>query len=357
MKRKPIGIQSVAAYLPETIRTNDFWPPSIVAKWRERMASILPRAGGLPADATEGMRLTMEALVAICDDPFQGVRERRVIADGMLSSDMEVRAAKLALERAGIGVDDIDLLITHTMVPDYLEVNSASIVQHKLGIRHDCLSFGIDAVCTSFLLQLQLAEQMIRSGQARRALVTQSSACSRLGPWEEPFSAHLGDCATAMVIGEVDEGRGFRGRHFESDGSLHAGFVATVPGRRWYDEGKVVAASEDKAAARKMQLHAADTAKRVIGTALERSGIAPSDVRFVATHQPSVWLTRVVKQYCDLDNAERVETFPWAANAMSSNVPLQLAIAERDGLLSPGDAVAMFTVASGMTAASGIVRW
>ncbi|HWE31511.1 MAG TPA: 3-oxoacyl-[acyl-carrier-protein] synthase III C-terminal domain-containing protein [Polyangia bacterium] len=354
---KSIGIQSVAAYLPETVRTNDFWPAEVVAQWRERMASMLPRAEALPADSTEGMRLTMEALLALRDDPFQGARERRVVADDMLSSDMEVRAATMALEQAGVGVGDVDLLITHTMVPDYLEVNSASIVQHKLGVRRDCLSFGIDAVCTSFLLQLQLAEQMIRSGQARRALVTQSSACSRLGPWEQPFSAHLGDCATALVIGEVDSGRGFLGRHFESDGSLHAGFVATVPGKRWYDDGKVVAASEDKAAARKMQLHAADTAKRVIGAALEKSGVAPRDVRFIATHQPSVWLTRIIKQYCGLDNAGRVETFPWAANAMSSNIPLQLAFASREGLLSAGDPIAMFTVASGMTAASGIVRW
>jgi 3-oxoacyl-[acyl-carrier-protein] synthase III len=311
----------------------------------------------LPSDSTEGMRLTMDALVALRDDPFQGVRERRVVADDMLSSDMEVRAATMALEQAGIGVADIDLLITHTMVPDYLEVNSASIVQHKLGVRKDCLAFGIDAVCTSFLLQLQIAEQMIRSGQVRRALVTQSSACSRLGPWEQPFSAHLGDCASALVIGPVDEGRGFLGRHFESDGSLHAGFVATVPGKRWYDEGKVVAACEDKAAARKMQLHAADTAKRVIGTALERSSVAPCEVRFIATHQPSVWLTRIVRDYCGLENAARVETFPWAANAMSSNIPLQMALAAKEGLLSPGDPVAMFTVASGMTAASGILRW
>jgi 3-oxoacyl-[acyl-carrier-protein] synthase-3 len=354
---KSIGIQSVAAYLPETIRKNDFWPADVVAKWRERMASILPRADALPPDATEGMQLTMEALVALRDDPFQGVRERRVVADDMLSSDMEVRAATMALEQAGMKPGDVDLMITHTMVPDYLEVNSASILQHKLGVRNDCLSFGIDAVCTSFLLQLQIAEQMIRSGQARRALVTQSSACSRLGPWEQPFSAHLGDCATALVIGEVEEGRGFAGRHFESDGSLHAGFVATVPGKRWYDEGKVVAASEDKAAARKMQLHAADTAKRVISSALERSGIAHGDVRLVATHQPSVWLTQVIKQYVGLDNAARVETFPWAANVMSSNIPLQLALASREGLLKAGDPVAMFTVASGMTAASGIVRW
>ncbi|MCA1664428.1 MAG: hypothetical protein LC659_09200 [Myxococcales bacterium] len=209
-----IGIQSVAAYLPETVRKNDFWPPEVVAKWRDRMASMLPRADALPADSTEGMRLTMQALLALRDDPFQGVRERRVVADEMLSSDMEVRAARMALEQAGVAVADIDLLITHTMVPDYLEVNSASIVQHKLGARRECLSFGIDAVCTSFLLQLQLAEQMIRSGQARRALVTQSSACSRLGPWDQPFSAHLGDCATALVIGTVDEGRGFLGRHF-----------------------------------------------------------------------------------------------------------------------------------------------
>jgi 3-oxoacyl-[acyl-carrier-protein] synthase-3 len=106
-----------------------------------------------------------------------------------------------------------------------------------------------------------------------------------------------------------------------------------------------------------MQLHAADVARRVIGSALERSSLEPSDVRFVATHQPSVWLTAVIKQYCGLTNAARVATFPWAANCMSSNVPLQLALGAREGLLKPGDPVVMFTVASGMTAASGILRW
>jgi 3-oxoacyl-[acyl-carrier-protein] synthase-3 len=270
---------------------------------------------------------------------------------------MEVRAAHAALDEAGLTIADIDLLITHTMVPDYLEVNSASILQHKLGLRNDRLAFGVDAVCTSVLLQLQIAEQMIRAGEAKRALLTQSSACSRLGPWEQPFSAQLGDGASAFVVGEVEPGRGFLGRHFESDGSLHAGFVATVPGKRWYDEGRVVAASEDKGAARKMQLHAVDTARRVIGTALQRSGVKASEVAFLATHQPSVWLTELVKDCCGLESARILPTFSWAANVMSSNIPLQLELAAREGILERGDLVATFSVASGMTAASAILRW
>src|SRR5690606_38664047 len=117
---------------------------------------------------------------------------------------MEVEAARDALARAGITADEIDVLITHAMVPDYMCVNHASIVQDKLGLRKSALCFGIEVVCSSFLVQLRLAAQFIHSGAARRVLVTQSSACTRLMPAAEPYAAWLGDAATAVVVGPGD---------------------------------------------------------------------------------------------------------------------------------------------------------
>ncbi len=352
-----VGILSIGLYLPEHIRKNDYWPDDVVDVWRQRLSTLVPRAASYVKAMTPGVELTLAAMAKYANDPFQGARERRVAADDETSSDMEARAAAEALNGAGVKPDGIDLLLNQSMIPDYLCMNSATVVHHKVGLAPSTKAFTIDAVCASFAPQLLMAQSLMRAGEASQALLTQSSAAARIMAMDQPFSAWVGDAATAAVVGPVDPGLGLLSSAFRSNGALHGGFVATVPNKRWYDEGRVVGWNADREAARQMQLTTADTAREVLFEALEKAQLGPSDVDFFVSHQPSAWLREVVQTLCGFDKARSVDAFPWAGSVSSATPLLQLAVAQREGLLKRGDTVAIFAAASGLMASATILRW
>lgn len=352
-----VKILAIDTYLPERVRENHEWPAAVVDGWRARMANVMPRSTAAVERVTDGVRVAMEAIQAISSDPFQGLKSVRVIADEDVSSDLEVRAAKQVLARAGLDAADIDLYLAHTMVPDYMCVNHASIVHEKLGLRRDAAAFSIDSVCTSFIVQLDTARKAILAGDAKRVLVTQSSACSRLMPEGEPFSPWFGDAAGAAVLEEAEPGYGVLSMSFRTWGHMAKAFCATVPGGRWYDGGRVVACNEDKVAARRMQLEAIDIAKDVIADALEKAGVRADEVKLFASHQPAAWFPEVCRKHAGLSAASVTPTFPWTGNVSSVNIPMQLAVATKERVLARGDLVVVFALGAGMTAACSVIRW
>jgi 3-oxoacyl-[acyl-carrier-protein] synthase-3 len=347
----------MGSYLPPEVRQNDYWPPEVVAGWTQRLADIVPRSERYVDHVTDGVRLSAHALSELASDPFQGAVERRVLAPDLVSSDMEAAAARSALAAAGAEAAGVDLLLTHSMVPDYMCNSQAAIVHHKVGLSPGIPALALDVVCTSIVFQLSIAEKFIRAGEAAQALLTQSSACTRLMPKELPYSPWHGDAGTAAIVRAVEPGLGLLGTAFRTDGSLTGAFVATVPNRRWHEDGSVIAWSDNKPAARRMQLQGADIAARLIDEALARAGVAAGEVQFFACHQPTVWLRRVVQAHAGLVNAKSCDTFAWTGSISSSNIGLQLEVGVRDGLLKKGMPVVLFTMASGMTAAAGVMRW
>jgi 3-oxoacyl-[acyl-carrier-protein] synthase-3 len=167
----------------------------------------------------------------------------------------------------------------------------------------------------------------------------------------------MGDAASAVVVGRVSPGHGIRGFAFHADGSLHGGFVSGVPGGRWYDDAPVVAYNADRGASRRMILRSADVAKDVVDRALASAGCTHRDVRFYASHQPTSWMRRVTQEHIGLDCARSVDTFRSTGNIIASGFPLQLAEGVRQGILGEGDVVAMFSIASGMSAAGVVLQW
>jgi 3-oxoacyl-[acyl-carrier-protein] synthase-3 len=308
-----IGILGIGAYLPPTIRRNEAWPAHIVDKWKAKKADQIIRADAVPEELlTDGVKRALAVLAELGSDPFQGAVERRVISEGMRAADMETTAAKEAIERAGITKDQIDFVFGYTMVPEYINVPSACIVHDNLGLREDCMSLNPDAVCNSFAMQMTLADSFIRTGRARYGLLTQSSACTRIAPMEESFSACIGDGATAVVVGPVAEGRGLLGFSHRTDGSLHKALVATVPGSHWY---------------------------------------------FYASHQATSWFRRVTQGAFQLEHAKTLDTFPWAGSLSAANLPMVLYTAHKEGLLEQDDLVATFCGGTGITYSSLVLRW
>jgi 3-oxoacyl-[acyl-carrier-protein] synthase-3 len=358
MSTKNIGILAVGAYLPESVRRNDHWPAELVEKWRQKAANRLARTDDAFGGATsEGTRMVMAELRRLGDDPFQGLVERRTMPDGMSAADMETAAAREAIARWGGDARQIDLVLSYTMCPDFINVPTACVVHANLGLPERCLTMAVDAVCNSFIMQLTLAQSLIQSGRARYALLTQSSAITRMPMSGEHYDTWFGDAGTAVLVGPVDEGHGLLSVSHHTDGTLHKALVLGVPGKRWFDEGEVIAYSEDHRANFDMVAQISERAKQVLTESIAEAGLVPADIDFYACHQAFLWLRDVTQRYAGMTNARSVDTFKWAGTVSAANLPLVMAMGERDGLLRAGDRVAMFQGGTGMTWSALTMCW
>src|SRR5262245_61399280 len=210
------GILAIGSYLPPLVRHNDWWPEDVVAGWMARRAAVPPPPA--PSSLSPAAARVLAAMAEQAGDPFQGARERRVLPDDMPAVDMEAAAAEQAIERAGIDRREIDLLLVHTAVPEYLLSNTACVLQQRLGLATTCIALQTEAAAYTFLLQLTLARSLIASGAAHRALLVQSCAASRLLDPADPVSVLFGDGATAVVVGPVSAGRGVIAAVHRADG-------------------------------------------------------------------------------------------------------------------------------------------
>ena len=353
-----VGILGIGSYFPDPPRLNSWWPAATVTVWESRLENLFGRAArSLERNPTPGEQLGIDAIRAGRNDPFQGCKQRYVMPDTMVSSDMEALAIQDALQKVGLKPTDIDCLLVHSVVPDHNEVNCAAITHHKVGLAPGCFALSVEGTCNSFLMQLHLAEQLIRTGKSKYALLVQSSGVSRLLDPEDPSSAYLGDGAAAVVVGRVADKHGLITTEFYNDGTLHGAFVAGVPGKRWYDEGRVIAYSSDRSASHRMILQIPDVCKTLVHRGLTQAHLQPTDVDFFACHQPTAWHRRVAQQFAGLTHAHAIDTFAFLGNLSSVNIATQLAHGIKENALRDGHIVTLFGVASGMTCAATILRW
>jgi 3-oxoacyl-[acyl-carrier-protein] synthase-3 len=354
-----VGIFGIGVHLPPDVRKNDWWPSETVRRWQEKAASGV-LSGRPPEDAaliSDGVRTVMQAMLETRDDPFKGAVERRVMGKGVVTSDIEAAACRDALTRAGIEAGQVGLLLTNSQLNDYLCVPNAPVVHRKLGLSSQCLALDTDAACNSFLTQFALAEQMIRGGAVQYALLVQASGFLHLARQEDQHSAWFGDGATAVVVGPVSGNHGILGRAHRTDGSLHDALVTGCPGARWHDGEKLTLYIENHGSARTMLLKVADMGAEVVNEALGRAGVSREQVGFYASHQATSWFRKATQAFIGLPNAKSCDTFAWTGSLGPANIPLVLAMGEREGLLRTDDVVAMYTGGSGITWSSLILRW
>jgi 3-oxoacyl-[acyl-carrier-protein] synthase-3 len=349
-----IGILGLGLYLPPEIRRNDFWPPALVESWMQA------RPEPLPASTFEGLgpgaQRVMAALKHQARDPFQGAVERRVIPASMSIFDMEEQASRTALQRAGVATDAIDLVLTSTIVPDVQLSNPACTLHARLGLPKTCFTLHTDIATHAFLMQLTLAESMIRAGRAHYALLVQSCACSRLVEPTDVISPYFGDGATAVVVGPVAEDRGILAASQFTDGRFPQTLVLGSPGHKWYD-ARAQLYIADPAATQRVFLETADACRESVDAALSAAGVRPEQIAFFGLHQGAAWLRRVVQDYLGLTSARSLDTFPETAYLFASTIPTNLVVAEERGLLSDGDHVLLVGGGPGMTYGATLITW
>jgi 3-oxoacyl-[acyl-carrier-protein] synthase-3 len=301
------------------------------------------------------MRRVMSEMSKQAVDPFQGVASRHVMPSAMTSVDMEREAAERALAHAGVSRDEIDLVLTHTPMPEYLLSNPACVLHQALGLGPDCMTLQVDAAGNSFLMQLTIAEQLIAAGRANRALLVQSSAGSRLLQVEDPQSPLYGDGAAAMVMMPVER-PSFLATVHRTDAKHPRVLTASVPGKRWYDEGRNVL-QPDLPSARESFLETVDRAAEVIVPALAKAQVAASDVDVFVAHQGTPWLREVTMELSGMTRARHHDMFARTGYLFAANIPLTLEAMHQARLINDGDTVVILGGGVGATLAAVVMRW
>lgn len=359
-RREGVGILGIGVWLPPTVRTNEWWPRGVVQSWREhyraQSAERRAQAGSTPKPS-RGQARVAAAIAGLGEDLFQGSRERRVLDEHVAPSEMEVQACQGALAKAGIPPQSIDFLLGFGTVPDHLGVTNVCTVHRQLGLPERCLSLTTEASFNAFSVQMELAASLVRSGRYRYGLLYQSSALTRLIAMDAHYAPWFGDGATAVVVGPAAQGFGLLASEHCTDGSLAEAMVAGIPGRRWYEGGRIWWYPRDRDAARTLFLEVADRAAQVAHEAMAAAGVTAGDVGFYAAHQPTAWFRQVTQEHLGLTHARSLDTFAWAGSLGAANVPLVLATASDEGLLRDGDIVVTHSGGLGVTWSSQVLRW
>lgn len=273
-----------------------------------------------------------------------GIRARHFAAPDVACSDLAVEAARHALEAAGRQAAEIDLIIVATSTPDMVFPSTACIVQHKLGVA-GCPAFDLQAVCSGFVYALSVADAMIRTGAASRALVIGAEVFSRILDFKDRTTCVLfGDGAGAVVL-EASDTPGILATELHADGS-HVGILC-VPGT--VAGGHVTGdplLKMDGQAVFKLAVRVLDEAARAV---LAKAGRQEADVDWLIPHQANIRIMQGTAKKLKLPLEKLVVTVDEHGNTSAASVPLALDHAVRSGRVKPGDTVMLEGVGGGFT--------
>jgi 3-oxoacyl-[acyl-carrier-protein] synthase III len=306
--------------------------------------------------------LTNEELAKVVDTTDEwiatrtGIKERRIAAKGELTSTMGTAAACAALANAGMDPRDIDLIVLATSTPDQTFPATAVTIQADLGITQGA-AFDVQAVCSGFVFALTTADNYLKSGEFRRALVIGSEAFSRILDWDDRGTCVLfGDGAGALVVeAEMQNGstsdRGVLASCLRSDGRYRD--------KLYVDGGPSTTGTVGyvRMDGPEVFRHAVTNIAEVIDATLKKSGYQASNIDWFVPHQANKRILDGAARKLGLAPEKIVITVDKHANTSAASIPLALDAACRDGRIKKGDLVLMEAMGGGFTWGAVLVRW
>src|ERR1700730_3174886 len=284
-----------------------------------------------------------------------GIGERRIAADGELTSDLAVAAARRALQRAGMNGNDLDLIVLATATPDHTFPATATRVQAQLGMKRGA-AFDIQAVCSGFIFALAMADNVLRLGQARTALVIGAETFSRILDWDDRGTCVLfGDGAGALVLNAAADpgpgGRGVLSTHLHSDGSQY--------GILYVDGGPSTTGTTGhlRMEGREVFRQAVQHLSEAVEEALAANGLTGADIDWLVPHQANLRIIDAIGKRLKLRPEQTVVTIERHGNTSAASIPLALDEAVGDGRIRPGHLVLMEALGGGLTWGASLVRW
>jgi 3-oxoacyl-[acyl-carrier-protein] synthase-3 len=281
-----------------------------------------------------------------------GIRERHIAAEGEFTSDLATAAARAALAAAAVDVNDIDLLVVATTTPDLVFPSTACIVQSKLGMSNGKPAFDIQAVCSGFVYALSVADQFIKTGAAKRALVIGAETLSRITDWTDRGNCILwGDGAGAVVLGASDQ-PGILASHIHADGR-HKELLRTTTGASTGLTEPAVMRMEGNAVFKM----AVNTLDRIVDETLEANGLSKSDIDWLVPHQANIRIISATAKKLGMSMDHVVTTVAGHGNTSAASVPLAFDVAVRDRRIQRGQTVLMEAFGGGFTWGSVLLKY
>ena len=280
-----------------------------------------------------------------------GIRSRYLAGEGETTASLAAEASRRALEQAGIPAAEIDLIVLATATPDQTFPSSATKVQAALGIP-DCIAFDVHAVCTGFLYALSVADSMLRSGNAAKALVIGAETFSRILDWEDRATCVLfGDGAGALVLSADESDSGVLATRLHADGR-HNDLL-------FVDGGPSTTGTVGKLRmkGREVFRHAVVNLADVLNEVLEDAGLSASDVDWVVPHQANARILDATARKLGLPSEKVIVTVSDHANTSAASVPLAFDTAVRDGRIKRGDIVVLEAMGGGFTWGAAALRY
>ena len=273
-----------------------------------------------------------------------GIKARHFAERHMACSDLAVQAARHALEAADCDAASIDLIIVATSTPDMVFPSAACIVQRKLGV-HGCPAFDVQAVCSGFVYALTLADSMIRTGSARKALVIGAEVFSRILDFKDRGTCVLfGDGAGAVVL-EASDTPGILATELHADGR-HVGILC-VPGH--VSGGQVIGDPLLKMDGPAVFKIAVNVLFDVARSVLDKAGLSDADVDWLIPHQANIRILQSTAKRLKLPLEKLIVTVDEHGNTSAASIPLALDESVRAGKVKRGDTVLLEGVGGGFT--------
>ncbi|QVM82825.1 ketoacyl-ACP synthase III [Novosphingobium decolorationis] len=284
-----------------------------------------------------------------------GITQRYIAGPDETTSSLATKAALKAIEAAGIEAASIDLIVLATATPDQTFPATATTVQHNLGCG-GCIAFDVAAVCSGFLYAVGVADSMLRSGMAQRALVIGAETFSRILDWEDRTTCVLfGDGAGAIVIeaqeqAEGETPRGILATKLHADGAHNQLLYVDGGPSTTGTVGKL------RMKGREVFRHAVVNLAQVLHEVLEAEGLTTADIDWLVPHQANARILDGTAKKLSLSPEKVVKTVGEHANTSAASVPLALDQAVRDGRITQGDLVVLEAMGGGFTWGASLLR-
>jgi 3-oxoacyl-[acyl-carrier-protein] synthase-3 len=283
-----------------------------------------------------------------------GIERRHIAASGETTVDLAERAARAALDAAGVRPADVDFVAFGTTTPDMIFPNCGVLLQARLGCR-GAPAFSIETACSGFMYALSIADKFIRFGEAHRALVIGAETLSRITDWSDRSTAVLfADGAGAVVLEATDE-PGILSTHLHADGAYKDLLFC----------GGGLATSSDPAKARRAITMtgsevfkiAVSTLGRAIDEALAANSLERSAIDWLVPHQANMRIIQATARKLDLAMDRVITTVQDHGNTSAASVPLALDVGVRDGRIKRGDLLLLEAFGGGVTWGSALIRY
>jgi 3-oxoacyl-[acyl-carrier-protein] synthase-3 len=302
----------------------------------------------------------LEKMVETSDEWIQertGIRQRHIAAEGQTTVDLGERAARRALEAAGVEASEVDLIVFGTTSPDLVFPNCGALLQARLGL-HGCPALGLEAACSGFIYALSVADKFVRLGEAKCALVVGAETLSRIVDWTDRSTAIIfGDGAGAVVLKPSDE-PGILSTHLHADGSyvdlLHC---PVGPSKGFTHDAQGRLEMFIRMTGNEIFKVAVKSLGALVDETLAANGLDQSALDWLVPHQANIRIIQATAKKLDMPMEKVIVTVQDHGNTSAASVPLALDAGVRDGRIKRGDLILLEAFGGGLTWGSALIRY